>query len=151
MPSHDRHRAASNGDGARRPTDVVLDQQFDGTGLYALRAAVAAHAGDFGAPERITEDVVVIANELASNAVRHGGGAGRLLLWRNIAAVYCRVVDAGRGIAEPDRAGTHRAPAKASGGRGLWIVRQLCDDLDITSGPAGTTVTAVVRLDNSRD
>jgi anti-sigma regulatory factor (Ser/Thr protein kinase) len=130
------------------PGPAMLDQLFDRNGLYALRAAVAAHAADFGTPERRVEDLVVIANELASNAVRHGGGGGRLLLWRNATAVHCRVSDGGPGMAEPDTMGTRRAAPAATGGRGLWIVRRLCDRLDVDTGPSGTTVTAIVLIGN---
>jgi anti-sigma regulatory factor (Ser/Thr protein kinase) len=149
MPSRDRQRALGNRSGGspQAHAPAVLDQRFDRTGLFALRSAVAACAADLGTPERLVDDLVVIANELASNAVRHGGGAGRLLLWRNAAAVHCRVIDGGPGMGEPDVAGTQRASPAAAGGRGLWIVRQLCDRLDVDTGPRGTTVTAIVLID----
>jgi anti-sigma regulatory factor (Ser/Thr protein kinase) len=149
MPSPDRQGAFGNGGGAPLPPELApLDQRFDRGGLYALRAAVAAHAAHFGLPENLVEDVVVIANELASNAVRHGGGGGRLRLWRNESAVHCQVSDGGPGMAQPDTAGTRRAAPAAPGGRGLWIVRQLCRHLDVDTGPRGTTVTATVSLDS---
>jgi anti-sigma regulatory factor (Ser/Thr protein kinase) len=31
-------------------------------------------------------------------------------------------------------------------GRGLWLVRQLCDQVDISSSPNGTTVRLTMRL-----
>lgn len=152
MPSRDRQGAFGNGGGAGPlPSELTpLDQRFDREGLYALRAAVAAHAAHFGLPETLVEDVVVIANELASNAVRHGGGDGRLRLWRNESTVHCQVSDGGAGMAQPETAGTRRAAPAAPGGRGLWIVRQLCLRLDVDTGPGGTTVTAIVSLDSGR-
>ncbi|HEY3008482.1 MAG TPA: ATP-binding protein [Micromonosporaceae bacterium] len=151
MPNRDSQHAIGNGGGVspQPPEPAVLDQRFDGNGLYALRAAVSAHAAMSGAPDHVVEDVVVIANELASNAVRHGGGNGRLLMWRNATAVHCRVIDRGPGMSTaPTTVGTHRAPPRAPGGRGLWIVRQLSHNLDVATGPEGTTVTATVLLDN---
>jgi anti-sigma regulatory factor (Ser/Thr protein kinase) len=152
MPSRDSpHTIGNGGDVSPQPSEpAVLDQRFDGNGLYALRASVAAHAAMSGAPDHIVDDVVVIANELASNAVRHGGGNGRLLMWRNAAAVHCRVIDAGPGMAaEPETVGMQKAPPRAPGGRGLWIVRQLSDSLDVVTGSTGTTVTATIRLDDT--
>src|SRR2546429_9741611 len=61
---------------------AALEQRFDRDSLYALRAAVAAHAAHMGAPPDRVSHLVIVASELASNAVRHGGGKGRLRLWR---------------------------------------------------------------------
>jgi len=124
----------------------ALDQAFAVDRLYALRSAVAAHAADLGAG-RLTDEVVIVAHELASNAVRHGGGRGRLWLWREALDLHCRVADAGPGLAEPVRAGLRRTPAALPGGRGLFIVRRLVARLDIHTDPTGTTVTAVIPLE----
>src|SRR5690349_8525768 len=59
---------------------VLLDLGFNDDNLYGVRAAVAAHVSEV-ADDRTVDTVVLIAHELASNAVRHGGGAGRLRLW----------------------------------------------------------------------
>ncbi len=128
----------------RRATRPVLDQRFDAGGLVALRAAVAAYAGELGAGARV-DDLVLVAHELASNAVRHGGGRGRLRLWRDDYRVICRVGDGGGGIADADRAGTSLPPPRTAGGRGLWIARRLAA-VRIDTGPEGTTVTAAILL-----
>ena len=59
---------------------VVLEQDFDVGSLYALRAAVSAHAAEAGLAGNRLYDVVTTAHELAANAVRHGAGHGRLRL-----------------------------------------------------------------------
>jgi hypothetical protein len=41
-------------------------------------------------------------------------------------------------------AGTRQPEPTALGGRGLWIVRHLCDDLVIETGPKGTTISAAI-------
>src|SRR2546430_17013587 len=66
------------GPGGRSP---VLEQEFDDGSLYALRAAVAAHASRAGLSEGRTGDLVLVVHELAANAIRHGAGHGRLRLW----------------------------------------------------------------------
>jgi anti-sigma regulatory factor (Ser/Thr protein kinase) len=128
------------------PADVALDQTFDRNGLYALRSAVAAHATELGLNGRRVADLVLIANELASNAIRHGGSRGRLRLWRDHKAVHCQVSDRGPGLVDPEHAGTTQAAIAASGGRGLWIIRQLCDHLDISSDSGGATLTATLNV-----
>ncbi|MFI5495267.1 ATP-binding protein [Actinoplanes sp. NPDC051859] len=123
------------------PAGHLLDQPFTESSLYGVRAAVAAHLAD-----RDTVDIVVLlAHELASNAVRHGGGSGRLRLWVTGGAVYCQVVDRGPGIADPAGAGLRMPLPSRPGGRGLWIIRRLAD-LHISTSRAGSTVTAVVAL-----
>lgn len=123
---------------------AALDQPFDADGLFSLRSAVAAHASDLGA-DRAVNDTVLVAHELSSNAVRHGGGSGRLRLWRDGDRLYCEISDAGQGMADPSHTGTSRPSPSVPGGRGLWIARQLAE-VAIETGPEGTTVTAVLSL-----
>src|ERR1700735_559198 len=55
----------------------ILDQAFDADSLYALRAAVAAHATQAGLPPGRADDLVIAVHELAANAGRHGAAPGR--------------------------------------------------------------------------
>jgi anti-sigma regulatory factor (Ser/Thr protein kinase) len=119
-----------------------LDQSFDAGGLYALRAAVAAHASAMGLDDVRLGGLMVVASELATNAIRHGGGTGRLRLWREGETLHCQVSDSGPGIADPETVGTTRVPLSADNGRGIWIVRQISDRVEITTGTTGTTITA---------
>jgi anti-sigma regulatory factor (Ser/Thr protein kinase) len=132
------------------PVDVALDQPFDDSTLFSLRSAVAAHASALGlSPQRVA-DLVLAAQELAANAIRHGRAApaspGRLRLWREDNRVVCEVTDRGPGMADPAAAGTKRAAIGASAGRGLWIVRQIGDGVEIASGPDGVTVRVAFGL-----
>jgi anti-sigma regulatory factor (Ser/Thr protein kinase) len=123
---------------------LALDQPFDGDGLHMLRSAVAAHAARLGVPARRAEHLVAVAHELAANAIRHGGGRGRLRLWRDGLPVYCQVSDRGPGIADPT-VGTQPPDLAETRGRGMWICRQLCDDLTIDrSAGGGATVTGMI-------
>jgi anti-sigma regulatory factor (Ser/Thr protein kinase) len=114
--------------------------------LARLRDEVQRHARECGLPEQRVGDLVLIANELTSNVVRHGGGTGRLALWCSDTAVYCEVSDRGTGIAEPERAGRQRTSTEAFTGRGLWMIRQLGDEVHIESGPDGTTIRVALDL-----
>jgi anti-sigma regulatory factor (Ser/Thr protein kinase) len=136
-----------------RPTrDALLDRTFFEDSLFALRTAVAAHGSALGLSARRVADLVLLAHELASNAVRHGGATraapGRLRLWgtSDPPAVVCEVSDAGPGLADPDHAGVGPVAPTASDGRGLWIVRQVADLVDIAAGPRGTRITATLLL-----
>jgi anti-sigma regulatory factor (Ser/Thr protein kinase) len=125
---------------------VDVDQTFDADGLYALRATLAAHASALGAPDEQVEHLLIVAVELATNAIRHGGGTGRLRLWHDNGHLYCQVSDRGPGIADPAVGRTRPDPTRLDGGRGMWICRNLATEVVIDSGPGGrgATVTAVI-------
>jgi anti-sigma regulatory factor (Ser/Thr protein kinase) len=139
-------RAPDGRGGVSRPRAGALDQPFDRSGLYALRAAVAAHAADLGAPAERVSHMVIVASELASNAIQHGGGQGRLRLWLADRALHCEVTDTGPGIPDPRRAGAAPPSTLAPNGRGLWIVRRLAAAMKIESSTRGTRVTVAVPL-----
>jgi anti-sigma regulatory factor (Ser/Thr protein kinase) len=134
------------------PPDPALDLTFSSDDLFALRSAVGAHGSALGLDEQQVADLVLVAHELASNAVRHGGATpaapGRLLLWREGDHVVCRVSDHGPGLADPDNAGRHEVPVSASNGRGLWITRKVARRVAIDSTPTGTTITAALPADH---
>jgi anti-sigma regulatory factor (Ser/Thr protein kinase) len=127
-----------------RSSEILLEQTFAEDSLYGVRAAVAAHVATV-ADERVVDAMVLIAHELASNAVRHGGGTGRLRLWLADGALHCEIGDGGAGLKDPALAG-HTLPAPSlPGGRGLWIARQL-SELRVATSAAGTIVTATLPL-----
>jgi anti-sigma regulatory factor (Ser/Thr protein kinase) len=117
----------------------VLDQAFDGDSLYALRAAVAAHAADAGLPPQQVYDVVAAAHELAANAVRHGAGHGRLRLWADGRSLHCQVSD--DGPARQDAARTDAPAWPRAHSHGLWLVDQVADQVSLDRDHGGTTVT----------
>jgi anti-anti-sigma factor len=129
-------------------TPPLLDQVFDGDSLYALRAAVAAHALQAGLPQGHVGDLVVVVHELAANAVRHGAGHGRLRVWKHDQALHFLVADDGPLQAAGAADGTEEqsrdaALWRADPGHGLWLVRQLADQLSLSSGPHGTTAAGI--------
>ena len=71
------------------------------------------------------QDLVLIANELATNVIRHGGGRGKMWLWCDDRGATCQVSDWGGGMPEPERAGTILADPESVEGRGLWLVRRM--------------------------
>jgi anti-sigma regulatory factor (Ser/Thr protein kinase) len=126
-----------------RPDDSVVFT-VDRPSLGRLRAAIADWARRCGINGTTAQDLVLIANELATNVVRHGGGLGRMWLWCDDGAATCQVSDWGGGMPEPDRAGTVKVDQDSVTGRGLWLVRRMSQRMHIKSGPAGTTVTVTL-------
>ena len=84
------------------------------------------------------------ASELAANTLRHTTGGGSLHLWTAAGELLCQVQDSGH-IKDPF-AGRTRPPPDAGHGHGLWVTRQLCDAVDISSNPSGTTICLHMQL-----
>ena len=117
---------------------MLLDQAFGENDLHRVRNAVAAHADHLGLPAERTGDLVLIVSELGSNAIRHGGGAGRVRLWATAAAVVCEVSDDGPGLRYHPP--VERPDPTASNGRGLWLVSALSRSWGINTNERGKTV-----------
>ncbi|GAB1693527.1 ATP-binding protein [Krasilnikovia sp. M28-CT-15] len=126
---------------------VLLDEPFELKDLTALRQAVAAHAGRTRLPPERVADLVLIASELASNSVRHGGGHGRLRLWTTDTAACCEVADDGPGL-PPTYEFPEQSPDLATaGGRGLWLVLCFSDAITVEhTGERGVAITATINL-----
>jgi anti-sigma regulatory factor (Ser/Thr protein kinase) len=119
---------------------------FTADGLYALRAALAAHGLRLGLDGTRLGQLLVVATELVTNVIRHSDGHGQIRLWRTGESVYCEVIDNGPGIKDPERAGREPVPLAGDSGRGLWIVRQLTDECTIAPRDPGTSVTVVFSI-----
>jgi anti-sigma regulatory factor (Ser/Thr protein kinase) len=164
----------ADGDGALLAQAGVLpalDQAFDSGTLYALRSAVQAHAFAAGMPEYRADDVVIAIHELAANVVQHGAGRGRLRMWQVPGALQFQVdegsvdeggvnegsvdeggvdeggVDEGRAVASADGHGGNAADHwPYIKGHGLWLVREVADQMSMFSGGGGTRATVLFAL-----
>jgi anti-sigma regulatory factor (Ser/Thr protein kinase) len=106
--------------------------------LGAVRKLVAQYAARAGLGMSRMSDLVLAANEIATNSLTHGGGRGVLRIWQEDEALVCEVRDRGR-ITEP-LIGRELPTTDDDGGRGLWLANQLCDLVQIRSSTAGTVV-----------
>jgi anti-sigma regulatory factor (Ser/Thr protein kinase) len=113
-------------------------------GLAALRELIAARAEREGLGRARVADLVLAVDELATNTLRYARGEGVLRLWREDAALVIEVADAGH-IADP-LAGRDCPPATELGGRGLYLVNQLCDLVQLRSSPEGSVIRIRMRL-----
>ena len=125
---------------------LVLDQAFDRGSLAEMRAAVARSANDLGASAAQSDHLVLVASELVTNAIAYAGGSGRVRVWSNGTALYCRVSDEGPGIPDAATKGIVRPSPDSVSGRGIWVARSLAESIDIDTGPGGTSITVMMRL-----
>lgn len=112
--------------------------EFDGADLAEVRRRVEESGEAVGVSSATNADLVLAASELAANSVAHGGGAGTLRLWAEDSVLVVEFHDGGW-LADP-MVGRVRPSLTQEGGRGLWLVNQLCDLVQIRSDDDGTTV-----------
>lgn len=117
--------------------DIVLSGPGD---VRVLRNTVSAWAGDHGFRHSVTGELGVAVTEIAANALIHGGNPARARAWHDNGTLIVQVDDPG-GRRPPAAAGYRRpAATSATGGRGLWLARQLADTVAIRTGPGHTSV-----------
>jgi serine/threonine-protein kinase RsbW len=114
--------------------------------VTALRHAVTSCAAAAGLTGDRLEDFVVAVNELMTNAVRHGGGTGRVVLWHERQSVVCEVSDRGGGLRASWVDRPERPPVETPGGWGLWLAGELTDTMRVESGADGTVVRVATHL-----
>jgi len=112
--------------------------------LHQLRAFVGVRSLHLGLGGERVDDLVLSVNELASNSIRYADGTGMFRIWRDHATIVCEVEDVGH-ITDP-LAGRRSPRTYGDTSRGLWVVNQLCDLVQIRSSPAGTVIRLHMRL-----
>ncbi|MDP9437089.1 MAG: sensor histidine kinase [Actinomycetota bacterium] len=120
------------------PDAGVEELAFDEETLDAVRRTVLARAEEAGLGHGRSADLALAVAEASSNSVRHGGGRGRLRVWQQDDALVCEITDSGE-IADA-LAGRRTPSLTAEGGRGLWMVNQLGDLVQLRSRPGSSTV-----------
>jgi anti-sigma regulatory factor (Ser/Thr protein kinase) len=116
--------------------------------LHDFRAFIDEHARRAGVGGVRLGDTVLAANEIASNSLLHGGGAGLARAWSHDGSFVCEIRDDGQ--VEDLLVGRRRPARDETSGRGVWMANQLCDLVQVRSSDAGTTVRLHVRVDPAR-
>jgi anti-sigma regulatory factor (Ser/Thr protein kinase) len=112
--------------------------EFDGHCLTAVRNWAAEMAVSAGLTGGRVDDLMVAISEGTTNSVRHGGGSGELWVWSAGHEVLCEIRDVGR-LADP-LAGRIAPGVHQLDGRGLWIMNQVSDLLQMRTVPAGQAI-----------
>ncbi|MEU9044281.1 MULTISPECIES: sensor histidine kinase [unclassified Kitasatospora] len=85
-------------------------------------------------------DLVLAVSEATANSLAHGGGSGTLRLWTGQnAAVIAEIRDGGH-LSDPLAGRRRPRLASTDGGRGLWMIHQLCDLVEIRATGGGLTL-----------
>ena len=111
------------------------------------RDFAASGARRAGLPPRRAADLVLAVGELAANTLLHTGEPGTLTVWATGSEIICQVSDTGQ-ITDPLAGRIKPDLVKAGGGQGLWVVQQVCDLVEIRTGPAGTVVRLHMQLNS---
>lgn len=105
------------------PAGQTIEMDFDR--VNPVRAGARAAAAQAGLSTDRTEDLVLAVTELAWHSIIAGGGRGKLQLWATPSgAAVGEVFDAAD---RPDA-------------DDLWLINQLCDLVQVRSGPLGTRI-----------
>lgn len=127
-----------------KPPQGAADHSFERADLADLRSFLREQVGDTSLSSQRKEDLLLAAHEAATNCLRHGGGAGSIRVWREDSRLVVEVVGNGR-ITDP-LVGRRKPDPRRGGGLGLWIVNQVCDLVQLRSGPDGTVVRMYMLL-----
>jgi anti-sigma regulatory factor (Ser/Thr protein kinase) len=104
----------------------------------AFREELSAELVGASAPESRIVNMLVAANEVFDNALRHGGGPTALRAGLVDGWFVCEIADRGPGLDDP-LAGYLPPTPGPPGREGLWIARQLVSRLELIPADPGLT------------
>ena len=113
------------------------------TDLAPLRRLVERHARRASLGPDRAADLVLAASEVAANTLDHTTSGGTFQVWRTGDEILCEVRDHGW-ITDPLAGRVRHGPDGR--GHGLYLVNQVCDLVEVRTGPAGTTIRMHMRL-----
>lgn len=126
----------------REPAVAPLEVSVTG-GLHDFRSIVRAQARSAGIDPKRAASFVVAANEAAANTLVHAGGAGSARIWHDEDELVCELSDTG--VIDDPLAGRRVPAPDRESGRGLWLMNQLSDLVEVRSGEQGTVVRIHMR------
>jgi anti-sigma regulatory factor (Ser/Thr protein kinase) len=124
----------------RRAATHPIGPELGEVRAFARRALRAA-----GLDEERVRDLVLAVDEAATNALVHGSGPAQLRIWQEDHELICEVSD--RGCLTEPLAGRRRPMPHWRGGRGVWMMNQLCDLVELRPTTGGTVVRLHVGLE----
>ena len=135
----------------------MLDRHFDGLdrrfpadapSVTAARHALRDWLASSGvrATDAKTGELLLVASELAGNAVRAKASWFRIRAWHDDAGLLIEVADDGPGFDAPLPPLEQVPPLDAENGRGLFLVRMMADRCTIFTSETGTIVRCRLTL-----
>ncbi|MCZ4120950.1 anti-sigma factor RsbA family regulatory protein [Streptomyces sp. H39-S7] len=122
------------------PPDDALTVLYTTGGLADVRDRVIGWATRTALTPGRAGDLVLAVSEATTNSLRHGGGSGTLRLWKTSdGTVIAEISDAGH-LRDPLSGRSRPALSSANGGRGLWMIHQLSDLVEIRATSTGLTL-----------
>jgi anti-sigma regulatory factor (Ser/Thr protein kinase) len=103
-----------------------------------LRRRVTEAALRAGLRRDEADRFTLAVNEIAINAIQHGGGTAEVTISREDGRVVVVVQDDGSGLTA--NVPTELPPPDQPHGRGLWLAHQLCEDVRFDSSGNGTRI-----------
>ena len=127
-----------------KPPDLEMDRVTD---LDEMRRQLEACLFRTTHMAHEATDVILAANEVTTNAIRHGRPPVTLRLWVEPDRCVCTVTDQGTGIDDPFAGYIWPGSLSkiATHGMGLWLARRLCDRVDIFRAHEGFTVRLMIK------
>jgi anti-sigma regulatory factor (Ser/Thr protein kinase) len=132
-----------HGDAALPALDDPMSYNYT-TDLAAIRAVVHRYAIQAGLTEARAIDLTLAVSEVAANTVKHAKSPGSLKIWYDTREIVCQIHD--EGVITDPLAGRRQPSLEAQGGHGLWIVNQVCDQVEMRSDETGTTIRLHMNL-----
>lgn len=131
-----------NGD-RRTAADLTIVLPLEKREVGSVRRSLRELLSRGSVPRTIADDIVLSTQEACNNVIVHGrdgGGGIRVTASLRDHRVFVEVRDHGRGFdatrIRPDRMPEPLCP----GGRGLFLIYHLMDDVEVRSGSGGTVV-----------
>jgi anti-sigma regulatory factor (Ser/Thr protein kinase) len=122
-------------DGLPEPPGRPHEFTFTTGPMESVRRFVFEQVRDALEPRELS-DLLLAVTEVAGNSLVHGGGTGTVRAWSTAGGAVCEIRDTGW-IRQP-LVGRARPGLDRENGRGLWMVNQLCDLVQLRSSAAGT-------------
>jgi anti-sigma regulatory factor (Ser/Thr protein kinase) len=113
--------------------------------LRTARVRVALAADVAGLREDRRERFGLACHEAIANALRHGGGQAQVTIWPEGDDLVCQV-ESPRRFADP-LAGRRAPSPDSADGRGLVMINEICDLVQISPSPAGLTIQMRISTD----
>lgn len=120
------------------PAERIGELPYDSGSLDRLFSFVAFEAYALGLPVDQATDLATAVQQIARTSLERGARPGHVRVWDQAHAVVCEVADE----VEVDDVLLGRRPLPTAQHDGLWLANQLCDLVQLRSGPGGTTVRA---------